>query len=225
MNESRVVPYIRNVLSVSCAAALLVLAAFVARGSSNAQVPSPALDPLTGDVRALAVRDGVPLAGRDTSQVVVVFQDLECPACRQLHPVLRVLANSPEAPSFLFRHFPLPEHHNALSAAIAAECARPHGQFAALVDGAFEAQDSLGSVSWPLLAAQAGIVDTASFGKCLDGAEARDRVERDVADARLLKVPGTPYILVGRYPVLGVASLDSLKFLLRLEHDAMALGR
>lgn len=217
--------FARNLISAICTALLLVVAAAVARPPSTANPTPVVLERLSEDERAVADRDGVPLTGRRESVVVVVFQDLECPACRQLQPVLEALSSSPESPSMLFRHYPLPEHRNARRAAIAAECARSHGRFAVFVEETFKAQDSLARVSWPELAAQSGIVDTAGFGNCLNDAHAQNRVDRDIADARQLNVPGTPYILVGRHPVLGVASLDSLNVLLRLEHARMASER
>jgi protein-disulfide isomerase len=67
---------------------------------------------------------------------LVEYGDYECPSCGAFYPVIKQLLTD-EGPSrvlFVFRHFPLPQHANAMIAAEASEAAGLQGQFWALHD-------------------------------------------------------------------------------------------
>ena len=98
---------------------------------------------------------------------IVVFTDLECPYCQRFHAAYKnakVLFG--EDLRLTYVHYPLAIHRHAERAAQAAECAGAQGRFPAFVDVLFEQQPSLGVKSWIRYAAEAGIQDTITFGRC-----------------------------------------------------------
>ena len=80
--------------------------------------------------------------GSNTATVSLVeYSDLQCPACGAYHPILKkVLEDNKNVLAFTYRHFPLPQHKNALAAAYAAEAAGAQGKFWEMHDMIFEHQ-------------------------------------------------------------------------------------
>ncbi len=76
---------------------------------------------------------------------LVEYGDFECPNCKQAAPVVKLLlSHFSDRLRFVYRHFPLEEvHPQALSAALAAECAGGQGRFWAMHDLLFEHQPAL----------------------------------------------------------------------------------
>ncbi|MFA6339147.1 MAG: thioredoxin domain-containing protein [Candidatus Paceibacterota bacterium] len=72
------------------------------------------------------------IGNKDAKVIVVEFGDYECPGCGYVAPFLKQLVDSyKDNPnfSFVFKHYPLPQHPNALIAAEAAEAAGAQGKF------------------------------------------------------------------------------------------------
>lgn len=71
----------------------------------------------------------------------VEYSDFQCPACGAYHPLLEEMyAKYKDSISFTYRHFPLPQHQNALPAAYAAEAAGAQGKFWEMADMLFTNQ-------------------------------------------------------------------------------------
>ncbi len=78
-----------------------------------------------------------------TEPVVIIekFSDFQCPACQRMAaPMAELVAANPETVAFVYRHFPLPMHAHARSAAKAAEAAGNQGKFWEMHDLIFEKQ-------------------------------------------------------------------------------------
>lgn len=61
---------------------------------------------------------------------LVEYSDFQCPACGMYYPIIEeIIAENKETLTFTYRHFPLPQHKNALSSAYAAEAAGLQGKF------------------------------------------------------------------------------------------------
>lgn len=147
--------------------------------------------------------EGVAVGDANAPVVIVEFTDLECPFCRSFHETLQATRKEwGEKIAVRFVHFPLPIHRNAYAAAKAAECAQEEGRFEQFIDAAFAKQDSLGIKPWLEYASLAGIADTANFGTCFADTSRVERVERGRALGALLKVKGTPTVIVNgwRFP-------------------------
>ncbi len=62
---------------------------------------------------------------------LVEYGDFQCPACGAYYPIVEqiVASTSPDTLRFVFRHFPLTQHANAIPAAKASEAASLQGKF------------------------------------------------------------------------------------------------
>lgn len=69
--------------------------------------------------------------GSSTAPVTLIeYSDFQCPACEAYYPVVeQVLASSTVPTRFVYRHFPLSQHPNAIPSALAAEAANVQGKF------------------------------------------------------------------------------------------------
>ncbi len=67
---------------------------------------------------------------KDPKITLVEYSDFQCPACGTYHPVIeKVFEEYKDRMTFTYRHFPLPQHKNALAASYAAEAAGNQGKF------------------------------------------------------------------------------------------------
>ncbi|MEY2664578.1 MAG: hypothetical protein RIT04_386 [Candidatus Parcubacteria bacterium] len=82
------------------------------------------------------------ITGSTTAPIAIVeYSDFQCPACEAYHPLLkRLIAEEGTRFSFVYRHFPLPQHKNAYPSAIATEAAGKQGKFWEMHDIIFEHQ-------------------------------------------------------------------------------------
>ena len=72
------------------------------------------------------------IRGSATAPVTLVeYGDFQCPACEAFFPIVEKVLNDEGSSTvrFVFRHFPLPQHQNAIPAVIASEAAYLQGQF------------------------------------------------------------------------------------------------
>lgn len=135
---------------------------------------------------------------------IVEFSDFQCPFCAMAVPVIdSLMARHGERVRIVFRHYPLPMHANAETAARAAVEAQRQGEFWAYHDILFRHQDALASVDLIGYADSLGM-DVARFEEALSGNEHADRVAADVELGRSLGVRGTPTFFVNGYRVVGV---------------------
>jgi len=79
---------------------------------------------------------------RDAKVVLIEYSDFQCPACAFYYPILKKLAEEFGGKlAIAYRHFPLPNHQNAKSAAYAAEAAGRQGKFWEMHDIIFDNQN------------------------------------------------------------------------------------
>jgi protein-disulfide isomerase len=72
---------------------------------------------------------------RDAKVTLIEYGDYQCPACATYAPVVTQLATEFGADvAFVFRHFPLPQHSNAVPMTYAAEAAGRQGKFWEMTD-------------------------------------------------------------------------------------------
>jgi len=66
----------------------------------------------------------------DAPVTIIEYSDFQCPACEEYEPVLEKLEMAASTTfKFVYRHYPLPQHPNALPAAYASEAASLQGKF------------------------------------------------------------------------------------------------
>jgi protein-disulfide isomerase len=155
--------------------------------------------------------------GDSTSRVtIIVFNDLECPACGAFHQTIQqVLAERGWDVSMVFVHFPLTKHRFALPAAQAAECAAAEGRFATFIEVVFAKQDSLGLKSWSSYAREAGVADTAAITRCAHDPTPAKRVEAGRELGLRWRVIGTPTVIVNGHRYASPPTKDEIGRVIR----------
>lgn len=128
---------------------------------------------------------------------VVMFSDFQCPACSATHPILKtVLAEYPGKVHFVVRDYPLVNRHDhAMRAALAAGAANAQGKFFEYIDVLYTHQDALDDSSLRKYAADMGL-NMKQFELDFNSEKIAAEVNKDLADAALYKLPGTPSIFV-----------------------------
>jgi protein-disulfide isomerase len=142
--------------------------------------------------------DDDPMIGKATAPVtVVMFTDLQCPACSRTHPVLkRVIAEYGDKVRLVLRDFPLENiHENAFLAARAGYAAKAQGKFIEYAETLYRNQDALDKASLLKYAADLGL-NVKQFELDLSGEKAAAEIRKDQADGRSYGIGGTPAIFV-----------------------------
>jgi protein-disulfide isomerase len=169
--------------------------------------------PFWANVEGLALdpeRPGFTMAGDqykgnpDAKLVVIEFSDFQCPACQrhtlETQPVLDEAFVETGDIMWVFKHFPLKEHAQALAAAAAAECAADQDRFWEMQHLLYETQDQWAvedpDVELIKLAEQLDL-DMDLFTACLNSREPLERVLGDVFDAQ--GVVGSTPTFIGVY--------------------------
>lgn len=139
---------------------------------------------------------------------MVLFTDYQCPACRALEKELMQIGSNDLA--VVIRHFPLNGHTYAEPAARAAVCAGQQARFREIHEALFAASDTIDRVSFPRLASQVGVADTAEFKVCLDSDATRLAVANDLSDGKKLGIVATPTFLLNGDQYVGTTALRLL---------------
>jgi STE24 endopeptidase len=204
----------------TCIARGRSLARLLLKGASREQAENVLDDIDKAQAAAPQQIDLGPAEGRgakDAPVILVEFADYECPYCGRLEPQLqRVLARHPDWVRHYFLNFPLTQlHENADAAARAAIAARRQGKFWEMHDLLYARQESLSEGIYEGLAKELGL-DVARFTADMASKDVADELARDVAEARRLKVDGTPTLFLNgrRYEDLSneAALEDGLAF-------------
>jgi protein-disulfide isomerase len=154
--------------------------------------------------------DANPSKGPADARVTVVeYSDFQCPHCRELHQTLRVIHPLYPQVRFVFKDFPLTQIHPwAMTAAVAGRCAFEQNAdaFWAVHDAIFDNQDSIKPEdAWQKMiefSTQAGLQPDA-FRVCMTSPEAKEAVQRNIEEAKALKVANTPTVFVNGRRVVG----------------------
>lgn len=154
--------------------------------------PTPAAPAAPSDVPAVTDRDYV-RGDADAEITVIEYSDFECPFCKRHHPTMEKLVTEYDGKvNWVYRHFPLSFHPNAMPAAIAAECAGKVGGN----DAFWKYADELiktDTYDYAAMATTVGL-DAAKFKACNDDADgSMAKYVTDQADAGgAAGVGGTP---------------------------------
>ena len=161
----------------------------------NAKILFRSSEPI---VQNILVESDDPQIGPASAPVtVVMFTDLQCPACARTHPILKqVLSEYGSKVRFVVRDFPLEGiHANAVDAARAANAARAQGKFFEYAEILYRNQEALDRPSLIKYAAELGL-NAKQFELDFNDAKAQSEVKKDQADARSYGVSSTPTIFV-----------------------------
>lgn len=137
---------------------------------------------------------------------IEMFSDFQCPQCARSDPMLKKLKSEfGDKVRFVFRHFPMEKHQNAILAACAAEAAARQKHFWEMADALYRTQWMWGEAPAPRIA----LIDRAKelglnvpqFEEDLDKTELRERISADQDRGQALGVKSTPWVFINGYSV------------------------
>lgn len=132
------------------------------------------------------------LGPQNAKVTLVEFSDYECPACGAVHPVVKqLLEKNKEQIRFVYRHFPLPQHPDAVVAAEAAEAAGIQGKYWEMHNKLFENQKSLTKEDI-LKYAKELILDLAKFQKDWESEAIKQQIAEDLSAGNKIGINQTP---------------------------------
>jgi protein-disulfide isomerase len=154
------------------------------------------------------------------SYAIVEFADFECAHCRAVAPVIDELVKTRPEVRVTYKHYPLPFHAMARTAAIAAEAAGRQGKFWEMHAAIFATQDLLSDDLLKGHAKALGL-DVPRFLKDFADPELAKKVDGSRAEGQSLGVEFTPYFFVNGRPFFLARSLEAFDVRFRME-DARA---
>jgi protein-disulfide isomerase len=167
--------------------ATAVIVAIAAFAFSRPAPPPPTI-PQDQLVTTVAARKGNP----DAKAVLVEFSDFQCSACLAAKPYVDALVTKyPNDLLFVYRHFPLDQHEQALPSAYGAEAAKQQGKFWEMYDGLFTNQETLSEQTIVRLAQELDLRMEA-FHADRASASIAAIVEKDRTDALSFGLNSTP---------------------------------
>ncbi|MEM4396068.1 MAG: thioredoxin domain-containing protein [Candidatus Woesearchaeota archaeon] len=143
---------------------------------------------------------------------IYVFGDFECPYTKRIADTYEKILNEyKDRVQIFYKHLPLSFHPNAMSAAIASECAKKidkekYDQY----NIKLLRENALNRETYVKIARELSI-NEAEFTKCIDSSETKAIVEKDVELASSLGISGTPTWIIGENIIPGAVPYDSLK--------------
>jgi protein-disulfide isomerase len=164
----------------------------------------------------------------DAPVTLVEYGDYECPPCATFNPILKeLLQRYGNKLRLEYRHYPLTQvHPNAMLAAVAAEAAGEQGHYWEMNDLLFDAQELWihrpdAEQTFIGFADRLGL-DHARFVEALHAPASRQRVSRDMEEAKEAQFYGTPtFFLNGKHIEVSRAAVDSFAVFI----DAELKGR
>jgi protein-disulfide isomerase len=203
--------FVFGLVSGVAGTALIALALFLSTGistktgSAKADTTAAANTnsaPTYSDVKKVTDADYIQ-GDKNAKLTLVTYTDLECPFCKQFHPVVgKVLDAYKGKVRWVYRNFPLSFHQNAEKEAEASLCVGKLGgndKYWDFVNKIFERTTSNGTGfsldNLPALAKEVG-VNQDKFSSCLNGGEMADTVTAEQSDGSSGGVTGTPTTFV-----------------------------
>jgi protein-disulfide isomerase len=157
------------------------------------------------------------LGNQQAKNVLIAYEDLQCPACRNFEPILKQLPAELNDTKLVFRHYPLypRPHQNALVAAYGSEAAAAQGKFWEFANLMYERQDEWTDLKNPLekmaeIAAAAGVGNIEQFKSDVLSSKYSEKIQKDNFEALGMGVGGTPSLYYNGTKV-EVGSVASIK--------------
>jgi len=172
--------------------------------------------------------DDDPIRGDPNAPITIVeFSDYQCPFCARFYtqtlPLLKEEYIDQGKVNFVYRDFPIQSiHPNALSAAVAAECADDQQKYWEYHDMLFERQNSWAKLdndsvisTFSKYSTELGL-EQEQFDACLGSGKYLQEVQNDLNDGRNYQVTGTPGFFIGNekigfVKINGAQPFDSFK--------------
>lgn len=159
----------------------------------------------------------------DTAKITIVeFADFQCPACARTYPVIKqILEEYKGKVTFINRHFPLPQHKNAILAAKAAEAAGGQGKFWEMHNKLYENQTQWSESNNPLeifmTYAKELELDTEKFKQAVESNTYDSVIQEDKNDGVRLGVNFTPTLFISNKKIEVELTYQNLKAIIEVE--------
>lgn len=213
MNKNTVIIILASVIGIFA----FLLVAYSLTNSS-----SPSIYP---EINAIKPSDHVTWSP-DKKNILVEYNDFQCPACKNFHDFLRSFESSNSADfaitkktTLVFRHFPLYQiHPNSMAAAYAAEAAGKQGKFFEMVNSLYSTQTDWGNLANPTdyflkLAADLKL-DTEKFKTDMNSQEVKIKVNDDLDSGNKAGINQTPTFFLNGARLDNITSFGDLRRLL-----------
>jgi len=195
---------------------------FIASADGRYAVFAPVED-VTSDPAKLVMDKialkGEPAKGPANAKVTIVeYSDFQCPFCSRGYNTIekQVLKDYGDKVRFVYKHYPLPFHPWAESAAVAAECAKQQkpDAFWKVYSGFFENQQQITpeNVKEKAKGFMEGTgVDMAKFDDCFDNKKSLPQVKAQQQEGTSVGVSGTPGFIINGRLVSGAQPYENFK--------------
>lgn len=206
-----------NIVLIVCAivvTAILIKNEFFSSNinTSNGNSPTIPIKEITGweDFIQHSFIEGTP----EAKATLIKYYDYECPFCTKLEDELKLLSKDIKNDvRIIYKHLPLDYHDNALSSAIAVECARKDNSFLPLHHLLFENNSSLSDSLIKDLALGLGIEEN-SFISCFENKETKDLIQNDIELAEKLGINSIPTIIINGSVYEGALTSSQLEVII-----------
>ena len=132
------------------------------------------------------------IRGDENAPITIIeYSDFECPYCSTFHETMLEVMDNYDNVRWIYRHFPLSFHANAIPAAEASECAAEQDLFWEYADMLVENKDNLGESTFLSIASDLGMNIT-DFTSCLDSDRHLETVNEQYTGGVDGGVTGTP---------------------------------
>lgn len=153
------------------------------------------------DTATLVRADSNKTQAKNKKVTLVEFGDFQCPACGAFFPIVEQIKSAhTDTVEFVFRHFPLSQHANAIPAALAAEAAGKQGQFWNMYEVLYKNQndwaESSDARNMYIEYAKRINLNVEEFTKDFDNKVGQAKVDQDQGDGISLGVNSTPTFYV-----------------------------
>ncbi len=159
------------------------------------------------------------ISANNAKVTMVEFADFQCPACANTFPeVKKILEEYKGKITYIYRHYPLPQHQNAILAAKAAEAAGRQGKFWEMENLLYTKQLEWAEESSPqnIFIAYAKTLELSEeeFKKDIEGNTFDTRIQQDKIDGQSLGVNSTPTFFINGKKFTEVPSYINLKMVI-----------
>lgn len=157
----------------------------------------------------------------DATLTVTLFSDFACEYCREFHATFTELIDQySDRVQFVFKHFPLPTHPNAETAALAASCAHAENAFVPYSQLLFERQSEWAQRKDPTTlfknyAWRIKGLSGQSLARCIEEQRFTDAIQTDLTLAERYNLQAAPALFVGDEFVSGAIPQDELETLIK----------
>jgi protein-disulfide isomerase len=192
--------------AIVIAATIIAIAVIYVKNPTPPVVKNTAAETQAVTINLSPVTSSDHIFGNPNAAIKIVeYSDSSCPYCKTFNPTMEDII-SQYGPSgnvaWVYRHFPLDIHKNAIHEAEALECAASVGgndKFWAFEKKLYETTpsvtgstpDGLDQTKLPVMAKAVGI-DVQAFNDCLSGGTFKDSVDKQLTSGVNAGVSGTP---------------------------------